>query len=305
MRIAYVTAYDATDIRNWSGLGTYIAKALEQQGSDITFIGPLKEYDDAFLKAKRILHRYVTRKNYQTNREPKVLRCYAEQIEKSLKNMNVDIVFSPGTLPLCYLECNEPQVFWTDATYAGMVNFYPNWLNICRSSLKFGNSMEQAALSRCRLAIYSSDWAAETAFNNYDVDSSKIKVVPFGANIECNRTIEDIKAAINKRSQNICRLLFLGVHWYRKGGDIALRVAKELNKQGLRTELCIVGCKPPIDVPDFVSVKGFISKTTQQGRNTLEGILAEVAFPPHAVAGRMLSCRHCRGQLFWGSSSGE
>ena len=32
MRIAFVTSYDSTDVGNWSGLGYYMAKSLEQAG---------------------------------------------------------------------------------------------------------------------------------------------------------------------------------------------------------------------------------------------------------------------------------
>jgi len=32
LRLAYITEYDADDVHNWSGLGYFIARALEQQG---------------------------------------------------------------------------------------------------------------------------------------------------------------------------------------------------------------------------------------------------------------------------------
>jgi glycosyltransferase involved in cell wall biosynthesis len=190
----------------------------------------------------------------------------------------VDVVFSPGTIPICYLECSKPIIFWTDATYAGMINFYPAWSNLCRESVRNGNKMEQAALTNCRLAIYTSDWAAKTAEANYSVDASKVKVVPFGANIESERNVDDIKIVIAKRPKAICKLLFLGVDWYRKGGDIAVEIARALNNQGLRTELTIVGCYPPKSTPDFVAVKGFLSKNTKEGQSLLENLLAESHF---------------------------
>lgn len=105
----------------------------------------------------------------------------------AISTANVDVVFSPGTIPIAHLKTNYPIVFWADATFAGMIDFYPSFSNLCSRSIRDGNRMEQAALSKCSLAIYSSEWAAKTALDNYDVNPQKVKVVPFGANISCDR----------------------------------------------------------------------------------------------------------------------
>jgi glycosyltransferase involved in cell wall biosynthesis len=278
MKMAYVTTYDAFDIRNWSGLGYFIFKALVQQGIEIMPIGSLHTYTDHLIKAKQRFYHYVTKQNYHIDREPKVLRSYAAQVAQRLKNHNVDVVFSPGTIPICYLECSKPIVFWTDATYAGLTNFYPAWSHLCRESVRNGNKMEQAALTNGRLAIYTSEWAASTAQDNYNVDASKVKVVPFGANIEAERNFDEIKTIVGKRSKTVCKLLFLGIDWYRKGGDLAVEIAQALNNQGLRTELTIVGCHPPRKTPDFVVVKGFMPKNTKTGQALLESLLADSHF---------------------------
>ena len=43
MKIAYVTTYNATDIKNWSGIGYYMAKSLREQSILLEYVGPLKE----------------------------------------------------------------------------------------------------------------------------------------------------------------------------------------------------------------------------------------------------------------------
>jgi glycosyltransferase involved in cell wall biosynthesis len=103
-------------------------------------------------------------------------------------------------------------------------------------------------------------------------------VVPFGANIECKRNVDDIKTIIAKRPKDICKLLFLGVDWCRKGGDIAVEITEALNRQGLRTELTIVGCHPPSNVPEFVNVRGFVSKDTKEGQAVLDRLLGQSHF---------------------------
>ncbi|GJD17235.1 hypothetical protein RIVM261_021910 [Rivularia sp. IAM M-261] len=45
--------------------------------------------------------------------------------------------------------------------------------------------------------------------------------------------MDDIHTIIKAKKPIPCKLLFIGVDWVRKGGDIALEVVKELNENGL------------------------------------------------------------------------
>ncbi len=280
MKLAYVTQYNSIDIKYWSGNVYYIAQSLIENNILLEYIYPLKEKYSFFFKGKQHLYKHLFSKKYFRDREPVILKSYAQQIAKKLSGRNIDIVFSPGTIPIAYLDCKQPIVFWTDATFAGMIDFYPDWKNLSKETIKNGNIMEKLSLDRCKLAVYSSEWAAQTAINYYKINPSKIKVIPFGANIECNRNLDDIKEIINLRPSNKCKLLFLGVDWLRKGGDVALKVAEELNKSGLETELTIVGCKPIINKPltNFVKTLGFISKKTKKGRSEINNLLAKSHF---------------------------
>ena len=56
MKIAYVTTYESNNIKNWSGAGYYIARALERQSINIEYICPLKEANSLFFKSKQYLY---------------------------------------------------------------------------------------------------------------------------------------------------------------------------------------------------------------------------------------------------------
>jgi len=103
-------------------------------------------------------------------------------------------------------------------------------------------------------------------------------VVPFGANIQCDRTAEDVKLLTARKNFDVCRLLFVGVDWKRKGGDQAVRVAEALVKRGVPTELHIVGCDPPAGLPPFVKQHGFVSKKTVDGAQLLDRLMSESHF---------------------------
>ena len=280
MRIAFVTDYDPDDVHAWSGCGLYIRKALESAGCRVSTIGNLKVplHCKPLLKAKSLLYGRIQHKTFHFNRERSVLRAYAEQVNRALEKIDCDILFSPGTLPISYIETEKPIVFWTDATFAGLIDFYPEFANLCSDTRASGNCAEQAALSRCRVGFYSSSWAVRTALENYDVAANKLKVVPFGANIECARTPDDIRQIIARRDRGVCKLLFAGVAWQRKGGDVAVQTAELLRQRGIKTELHIVGCTPPDPIPAGLIQHGFVSKKTDAGRREFARLFAESHF---------------------------
>jgi glycosyltransferase involved in cell wall biosynthesis len=282
MKISYLTNYDAQNVRSWSGSPYYMSQSLKQIASDFVYIGPLRVTlpSKLMLRARQVSHKLIEGKRYVQDADLNILKQFAHQANKQLKNSNSDIIFSPVSYTLPYLECKQPLFFWADSTFAGMIDYYPSYSDLCKTSIRNGLAMEQAALNKCRLAFFSSDWAAENAVKHYQIERAKVKVIPYGANISSRRTLEEVKNLIDDRPANYCKLLFLGVNWERKGGDIVLAVAKELNHLGLRTELTIVGCHPPIDVdvPEYVSCLGFISKATKDGQERINQLLAESHF---------------------------
>ena len=285
MKISYLTTYDARTLSGhdeWAGTGYSIAQSLKNQSISIDYIGPLK--DSSVLKGIRKIKRHYFEwchgKRYLTDPDPSTLKYYSNQIEKKLSRNHSDIVFGATSNLVAYLECKQPTAFWADSTFANVQNFYPVYSNLHEEVVENWHQMEALALKKCKLAIYSSDWAASSAINDYSADPRKVKVVPFGANIEKAFTLETIKDAVNLRPTSQCKLLFLGVDWVRKGGDIAYEVAKELNKSGLKTELKIIGSNPLVkeELPEFVKVIGFVSKSTNKGRALLRKLILESHF---------------------------
>jgi glycosyltransferase involved in cell wall biosynthesis len=283
MHLAYVTTYDArrlTGSNEWSGTGYYIAQSLKKQSVPLKYYGPLSDplIVKSLRKFKRGHHKLCLQKNYQKDPDPLTLKSYASQIAKKLRTDKVDIVLSATVNPIAYLDCEQPIAFWADGTFANIQDFYPQYSNLSESVIQDWHTMEKLALQKCKLAIYASDWAAQSAINDYGADPFKVKVVPFGSNIESPFNLQTIKDIIDSRSMELCKLLFLGVDWVRKGGEIAYQVAERLNHSGLKTELTIVGCQPPRALPDFVKSLGYISKSTNEGKTRIQKLFLESHF---------------------------
>jgi glycosyltransferase involved in cell wall biosynthesis len=278
MNIAYVTTYDATDLHAWSGLGYYILQSLKGSGLHVETVGNLHSPKARWGKLKKLYYAKRHAQTYLTEREPALVRDYAANLEKRLTALHYDVVFSPGTLPIAYLQTEKPIVFWSDATFAGVIDFYPSFTNLCPETIQKGHQIEQLALANSRLAIFSSDWAAHTAIQTYAVDPQKVHVVPFGANLNDTRSLTEIQVLLESKPFDTCKLLFLGVDWYRKGGDIALAIAERLKQRGRQVELHVVGCHPPAPLPTFVLNHGFISKKTLSGRAYLAQLMSTAHF---------------------------
>lgn len=278
MNISYITNYDAQNINKWSGLGYYISKSLKDQNNDIDYL-TLAPCTNIMLHLKNQYYKFALKRNACIERDPYMIDRYCKQIMGSI-NKKSDILFAPSSIPMSMVEANKPKVFYTDCTFAGMVGFYDCFSNCDQATINNANYLEQKALESASLAIYSSDWAAQTAIDNYNVNPNKVKVVPFGANLERNFNFEEVKKIISTRSKNVCHLLFLGVDWKRKGGDTAIKVAEILNSLGIKTILHVAGIKkiPLKKIPDFVINHGFINKANKEGRVRIDTLLAQSHF---------------------------
>jgi glycosyltransferase involved in cell wall biosynthesis len=167
-----------------------------------------------------------------------------------------------------------------------MIDFYPDFTHLCDETLRSGDQIEAAALERAKLIVYSSEWAARTAHQVYGVPESKLHVVPFGANLDQTPTLEEVRCMIAARSRRVCKLVFLGVDWYRKGGDVALAVARQLNAQGVPTTLVLAGSRPPrlprfangSTWPTWLQDAGTIGKRSPSRLAALSALLGDAHF---------------------------
>lgn len=293
MQIAFVSTWDARDPTIWAGTSYHMWRALEAQGITITHINPLRERGRIMLKIAQEISARIGRRALHRDREPIVINAYARQVEAALAKTDADIVFSVGTTAIAQLRTDRPIVFWTDATYQAMLDSYAWELPVSARSRRLGNAHEKAALDRAALAIYSSEWAAHSAIDHYGADGSKVKVVPFGANISEQRSLDDVKRLLARRTSELCKLLFIGTGWQRKGGDVAVEVARLLNARGVRTELTLLGSDVPQSLPEFAQRAGFIDKRTPQGRARFDALLGWSHFlllPARAEAFGIVLC---------------
>ncbi|WP_427160628.1 glycosyltransferase [Aliinostoc sp. HNIBRCY26] len=290
MKIAYVTTYDVKNPDSWTkyhggnyGASNFIAKTLTNQNIFLDYLGPLQKTQSWLTRSKWLYYHHLFKKDYYSWSEPIVCRSYGNQVAKKLRDIRSDIVISPeGAIPTAYLECQQPIVLWIDTTLTELINFFPHLSNLCQETKNNIYQMEKAALDKCKLLIVTSEWARETIVKTYGIEKSKIRIIPRGANIEIKpgKSLVEITELVKSRGDKICKLIYSGVDWKRKGGDIALGVAKKLNEIGVHTELTIIGCQPISEepLPSFVKPLGYINKNQPDGLSKMCKLIGDSHF---------------------------
>ena len=115
-------------------------------------------------------------RRYLWTRDPALLRGYARHAGELLREIDYDIIFSPGTEPIAFLETDKPIVLWSDAPFAAMVDYYPWYSNLSRATLLEGAAVDTRALTRSDLVIYSSQWACDSAISGHGASPSKLTI---------------------------------------------------------------------------------------------------------------------------------
>jgi glycosyltransferase involved in cell wall biosynthesis len=215
-----------------------------------------------------------TGKFLKINRHRSTIKQYEEQINNRLETLNNDepvLIFSNTTELIAAIPKSINSMLWTDASFAGMINYYKDFSNIHKSSIVEGNRTEQKAYSNANSIIFSSDWAAKTAIENYNVNKEKISIIQFGANLPSNLSKKEIINNIEAKDLSILKMLFIGTNWERKGGKKALEIIDYLNSKNILTELIIIGCEPfKEDVPPNIKQIGFLNKSLKEDKNQLD-----------------------------------
>lgn len=298
MKVAYVTIADPADIRAWSGTNHCISRALSSQpGVEVIHVGPLKTPRVIVSKLKTLRARLLpSRGRYLWTRDPGLLRTYARKVGRLLRDLPCDLIFSPGTEPIAYLETEKPIVCWTDAPFAAMLGYYPWYSNLSRASRSEGMECDTRALGRCDMAIFSSHWAADASVAAHRADPAKIQVLPFGPNLEIHLRENQLEDLLPLRRRTPWRFLFVGVEWQRKGADIVLEVVAELNRRGYPSEMIVAGCRPPASIgalPPYLKLEGFLDKRSEHDRKKLRDLYQSALFyfmPSRAEASGVVFC---------------
>ena len=276
--IALLTASDAKDRRSWSGTYYYLAQSLQKHCGEVSFIGPLPAFSEMLLgrithkSAQLFLHR-----NFAFRHTHAVSRRYAKVATTRLSGQPFDVIFAlSGATEIAFLETDIPIVLVEDANFAVLCDYHQHFSYLLNSSAYQIDDIQRRGISKAAMVLYPTIWAAKAAIESYHADRQKTHVIPFGANLEKVPTKDKI---FGKREPDRCRLLFVGVDWERKGGEIALETLIALEDLGIMAELIICGCIPPRGViHPRMKIIPYLDKNDECQREELEELYMQSDF---------------------------
>jgi glycosyltransferase involved in cell wall biosynthesis len=242
--IAFVTAKNPLDLRSWSGIPYFMARALQKHCGEVHWLGPVgrsavENAERAFNKTSR----WLFGKGYDCSHSTLAAKRYARIFKQKLSDWPADLIFAPvAATEIALLDASTPIVYTSDATVASIKDYYGPYSNLFGFSIREAHSIERLAIRKSSLLIYPSAFAAESAIRDYGADESKVQVIPFGANIEEDPAPERVLAP---KKLHKCQLLLVGVDWARKGCQIAVETLDSLRSLGIPAQLTICGCSPP------------------------------------------------------------
>lgn len=277
MKVGFAARWSPLDKKSWSGTSYYtyqeIIKYNEVEIFHFKWPWLLREW--------LTMQKSINRRWFKRQTAVEFLKAYAKyfskQLTKELKKRPVDVLFvSASSQMIAYVETDIPIIYMTDATFQQLQSYYPYFSNLTTYNIKQGIELDKNAFKNTTHCMLASDWNKNSAINDYEIDRNKISVVPCGANLDSIPA----RADLNFETSGQCRLLFLGVEWDRKGGDIALETFHLLKKKGINPHLHVIGCVPPHDLSNEkkITVIPFLDKNKKEDFQQLHTIFLATDF---------------------------
>lgn len=269
-QIAYLTSDPAHNRRSFSGSTYYMGKALERHCGEVTYLEYIMSWE------RRVLGRIVReaskchfQRHIAYKRLPIVAKKQAKIATQRLDGRRFDVIVALDCVPeIAFLQTDIPVILIIDITFRLQQDYSLEYSNLLAFSVRQGEIVEQAAFQNASKLLFESSWAAHSAIEDYGIDAQKVHVIAAGANLDHIPPREQVLA---KKPSKQCRLLFIGVDWQRKGGDIAFETLLKLHEMGIEAELTVCGCVPPTNITHpSLTVIPFLDKNDERQVHEIE-----------------------------------
>ena len=292
VKVGFLSLGDPADRKLWSGLMHFTFLALRQVAGEVEHVKLHRSRTVKF--SERVVSRLRRSMNDSTGSSHSVLvsMLYGRGYRRAILASGCDIVFAPAASTIIgYLRSPVPVIYLSDATFEVMKDYYDLFAGMHPVTRWEGNHVERRAISRSDAIIYASHWAARSAVQHYGVDPGKLRVIPFGANMD---RIPDIESLRTGSADGRCRLLFVGREWSRKGGNIAYDTLLALRSRGIDAELTVVGCAPdkPLSHPALQIIR-YVDKNDPEQMSLLSELYLNADFfllPTRAECAGVVFC---------------
>lgn len=261
LSIAFITADDPRDKRSWSGTNYFLLQAMEKHFGKVDILGPFVPQPQKFLcSAFNFLTLRLFNKRFDYRHSRIFRKAFGKHFSKLLENKSYDFVVVSGSTSIAAgINTKLPVIYINDRVIQGAMDYHKVLTGLFDFSRKQSIETDRLAIGKSALSVFSSDWAADAAIKNHPTKAVRIKMLPFGANLD---TIPGTPAE-KVFPKYPLQLFFAGVQWEDKGGPVALQTLEALLAKGIDAELIVCGCIPPVQHPKM-KVIGFLNKNNPE-----------------------------------------
>jgi len=246
-----------------------MTKTLQKKFPDLI---PIRVSRPSWFKFARRAASKVTSGRIDLGWSQSLARRHAREIARQLKAERAGTVISIANSSIsAYLGEIIPMIHVSDATVPLMSNYYGEFARLRKSVADSAWQLDIQSVLNARECLYSTEWASQSAIRDYKADRSRVHTISWGANIEHRPALQP------DPPEDLCHLVFIGVDWERKGGQIAVDTVNLMASRGHRVMLHIIGASPTIPKSDAITVHGFIDKRTEEGRAKFDTIMRQAA----------------------------
>jgi glycosyltransferase involved in cell wall biosynthesis len=260
------TLEDPYDVRSWSGIPFNMRVALEKRVEKLSILSALKPKRTAINAGLRVLM------GGKPPRYPLFLTAaaqkqFAKETLQAIHELKPDAMLTISSH--CVVRMGVPPIptfMFTDAPWMAWKEVYRDYTPMPLLGPRFGR-LEADAAKRLTGLIFSSEWAAGEAQRLYGVPGDKTYSNPMGASWIPDVDRHKMTEIVDARPDDRLDLLFVGKDWERKGGPLAVEIAKQLRARDIpNVMLHIVGCTPkiPPDAREVVRIYGFLNPNEAQ-----------------------------------------
>ncbi|NEP57126.1 MAG: glycosyltransferase family 4 protein [Symploca sp. SIO2G7] len=290
VKVGFLSCHNYFDRNAWSGTVYRMYDALKSVDLQMVNLGSPKK--------PTLLRKFVNRVSTKKTPPEVGSSSYIEEskkkvahIQEQLNKTPCDVIFGPvASLEITYLDTNIPIIYLSDITFNLYNGYYPS--NFDQQQIEWISQIESTAISKASQIVYPSDWAAQSAIDDYYAEATKVKVIPFGANLDDPPAAEEV--SLSKKTTSSCRLLFIGKDWERKGGEIAFQTLISLHKMGVDAELIVLGSVPPAEIQhDKLTLIPFLDKNDPIQRQQFRELFLQsnfFIFPTRADCSPIVTC---------------
>lgn len=237
MKILYIAGrWDPQTQTEYSGndFGAY-RSLLNDPGIELVLSGPFDFPPGWLERGLEKVYRRLTGKRLLKFPLSYPSKC-AREIQKSLDAVKPDLIFSRYSAPLAKVKLNAPLVYMCDS----IVPFTQDLAaEFSKPAYRLMEKWERQVVKKARRVITYSQANADLIVSAYGKPTDKVTVFPIPAFVPA-RLRKDLPEE-HKDLNAPLRLLFVGKRAQLRGVDRAIATVRQLNAEGIRADLRIVG----------------------------------------------------------------